>query len=96
MGRMYIPLGLWYSQHVRGPSFDPTDYNIHPWGHTSVNPVVLNWNEDNHKFILIIFLHRDYKPNLGLQVFWKFQKAHIGFGLEAQSPLEEEVLETGL
>ena len=42
------------------------------------------------------FLHKYFKPNLGLEVWWKFQKAHIGGWTWDKCPLEEEVLETGV
>ena len=47
---MYSPVGLMYSLQVKGPSFDPTEYNMCPCGHTCVNPDLLNWSKETHKF----------------------------------------------
>lgn len=87
MGRMYKPVGLVYSQHGKGPSVDPADSNMCPWGHTYMNPVLLNWSEEIHKFKLIL-LYIYFKPNLGLQIYKEWASG--------KCLLEEVFLDTGL
>lgn len=52
-----------------------------------MNPVLLNWSEENHKFKLIL-LYIHFKPNLGLPIYKE--------GALGKCLLEEVFLDAGL